>query len=147
MLRGVSVDRSRYARGGCVCRSEGSGAFCGGIRSVHQGREVPDTWLVTGGSKSVGTGLTRDRISTSFELRTSNLDAWDIACFLRISISSEGKDAFASVALKPWGSVSNAFCSSVERIEGFLFIGLPSIRFFGLPLSMTDCPPSDSPLR
>lgn len=53
-----------------------------------------------------------------------------------------------SVARKPWGSDSNAFCSwdiDALRLLPVRLMGLPSARFFGRPRSIIDV--SDSPLR
>lgn len=56
----------------------------------------------------------------------------------------------AEVAGKPEGRCSKAFCSSIvagsegERLDTEGLLGEPSTRFFGLPRSMIEEPPSDS---
>ena len=91
-----------------------------------------------------GEGLTRERLSTSLRFRTSKREAWPMACFLRASTSWAGNNLLASVALIPCGNVGSS--ATDVRADDGLFNGLPSARFFGRPLSMIVCPPSDSPL-
>ena len=92
--------------------------------------------------------VTLERLSTSFEPRTSKRDACPMACFLRVSISVAGKDDGASMGRYPGGKVSKAFCSSkvaTDLLLAVLLMTLSSILFFGLPRFMIDA--SDSPRR